>query len=94
MCKTNFLLQIFVKEKDGLPGKLKTKIEQGIAEMYCPFCGLSFDGPDDGGQYPDCGAKYDYTGQWTKGKVTDDDGDHETGSDATEGDFLLDQADD
>ena len=58
--------------------------------MYCPFCSLSFDGYDDGGECPDCGAKYDYTGHWTKGIVTDDDGHHETGSDAGEGDMLLD----
>jgi hypothetical protein len=57
--------------------------------MFCPFCGSSFDGFDDGGTCPDCGAKYDYTGSWTKGVISDDDGHHETGSDAGEGDVLI-----
>ena len=25
--------------------------------MYCPFCSLSFDGSEDGGSCPDCGAE-------------------------------------
>jgi len=59
--------------------------------MYCPFCSLSFDGSEDGGNCPDCGAEYDYTGSWKKGEIVDDDGHHETGSDAGEGDALLDE---
>jgi len=59
--------------------------------MFCPFCCLSFDGYEDRGSCPDCGAEYDYTGNWTKGRISDDDGHHETGSDAGEGDVLLDE---
>ena len=57
--------------------------------MYCPFCSLTFDGPEDGGSCPDCGSEYDYTGRWNKGNISDD-GHHETGADAGEGDVLLD----
>ena len=59
--------------------------------MYCPFCSSSFDGPDDGGQCPYCAAKYDHLGEWKKGAASafSDNGHHETGSDASEGDYLL-----
>jgi hypothetical protein len=59
--------------------------------MFCPFCRLSFDAPEDGGICPNCGAKYNSMGEWKKGSSSPviDDGHHETGSDASEGDFVL-----
>jgi hypothetical protein len=59
--------------------------------MYCPFCSLTFDGPEHGGQCPHCGAEYNSLGEWKKGSSSalSDDGHHETGSDASEGDYLL-----
>lgn len=39
--------------------------------MFCPFCNLSFDECEDGGECPDCGAKYDFTDHWTKAVTID-----------------------
>jgi len=66
--------------------------------MYCSRC--KWDYPTDpdfelsgGGTCPECGAKYGVTGDYS-GTMNDDDGHHETGSDAGEGDMLLDEMDD
>jgi len=59
--------------------------------MYCPFCFSSFDGPDDGGKRPYCAAKYNHFGEWEKrsSSAFSDNGHHERGSDAIEGDYSL-----
>jgi len=61
--------------------------------MYCPIC--DWDYPTDPdfelsgkGVCPGCGAKYGMTGT---GSLQEDDGHHETGADAGEGDSLLDE---
>jgi predicted amidophosphoribosyltransferase len=59
--------------------------------MFCPFCSASFDGDENVGICPDCGGENNSIGEWRKRSscAARDDGHHETGSDASEGDFLL-----
>jgi hypothetical protein len=66
---------------------------KGSNAMYCSHCNWDYPSDPDfelsgEGTCPGCGAKYSVKGTWSD-DVNDDDGHHETGSDAGEGDRLL-----